>query len=240
VLQVTQIMQTWNADLPDGMLIQFVTREMEDYREPQRRGTPKGERIGFSQKKHLASLLSLTNLDLTVVAHKVDVSYGLLKKWRSEQEFKRQVKSHRQRFVAFLLERCRELRKLNDKEEKKFLGQSLRHVAKDPLPLHKSDNGDAAIYDPVFALEIRDTINKKKLAPLTEKPTDESVLDLMEAHFAMRKIVETSVGEETRVDIVKISKDTLNHFIYMLGKGAMTSEEQKTTLYMLRLVSGSE
>jgi hypothetical protein len=77
-----------------GVLGGFIRGRRDTYTEPSRAGTPKGERIGLSGSKYQATLLALTNVPLAKVAGMAHVSYGLLKKWRTEEEFQRQVEKH--------------------------------------------------------------------------------------------------------------------------------------------------
>ena len=44
-----------------GLLVDFITSKVEGYLEPSRKGTPKGDPIGFSSMKFLATLLALTS-----------------------------------------------------------------------------------------------------------------------------------------------------------------------------------
>ena len=98
--------------LPDGkqveiptLLSDFLELKARNYVEPKRAGTPKGERVGFSKRKYVASLcLALTNLKLKEQAEKLDVTYGLLRKWASEADFRAEIAKHRQDFVGFIMQ----------------------------------------------------------------------------------------------------------------------------------------
>ena len=73
----------------------FIAEKMADYVEPTREGTRRGERVGFSQRKYRATLLALKgDMDLKKDATMLGVSYGLLRKWRSEPAFKSLFKQH--------------------------------------------------------------------------------------------------------------------------------------------------
>lgn len=95
----------------DG-LFDYIARRELDYCEPQRQGTPRGEKIGFTTKKYLASLLvGLTNFKLKKLAGDLDkkygLSYGLIKKWRTEKDFKKACEDHAEEFADFLIEKMR-------------------------------------------------------------------------------------------------------------------------------------
>lgn len=89
-------------------LAKFIDSKLKEYVEPTRMGTPKGETVGFSLTKYQATLFSLReslldNEDLKAQARKLGISYGLLRKWRSEQSFKELVAQHEKEFVNHLL-----------------------------------------------------------------------------------------------------------------------------------------
>jgi hypothetical protein len=86
-------------EAPLGVLGQFIEDRLRHYVEPERAGTPKGEPIGFSRKKFHAALLALTNVDLRKQAKHIKVSYGLLRKWRTEDAFFEQVMKLEDDFV---------------------------------------------------------------------------------------------------------------------------------------------
>jgi hypothetical protein len=71
-----------------GFIEEFLRYEMHTYKEPTRRGTPKGEKVGFSSKKHFAcTLVGITNFKLKDLAKKSDVSYGMIRKWNTDPNF---------------------------------------------------------------------------------------------------------------------------------------------------------
>ena len=114
--------------LQEGLLANFITRKMDSYQEPSRKGTPKGEAIGFSQVKHTAMLLALTNTDLRQVAKSQGISYGLLRKWRTEADFKKMMSSHVEEFVDELIEALRVKVEENNKAFRAFLSGPFRQL----------------------------------------------------------------------------------------------------------------
>ena len=111
-----------------GPLGDFILRKANSYREPFRKGTPKGEPIGFSEVKYTAMLVGLTNADLRKAARDQDVSYGLLRKWRTEADFKEAMSSHAEEFVDEIIEALRVEIEKNDKAFGKFLGGPFRQL----------------------------------------------------------------------------------------------------------------
>ncbi len=87
----------------DTLLQRFIQGRIEGYEEPQRRGTPKGDKIGFPLPKYAAAVLSLTNFGQKEIAARVGVSYGVLLKWRTEEAFKHETDTHVRDFVGKLL-----------------------------------------------------------------------------------------------------------------------------------------
>ena len=81
----------------DRIVVKEMREVLSNYQEPQRKGTPKGEPIGFSKKKlevvlFLASGLPYENK--IKLAESLGVKYGVLRKWASE----RRVKEHVQKY----------------------------------------------------------------------------------------------------------------------------------------------
>jgi hypothetical protein len=86
-----------------GLLLRFLREKEKDYHEPTRKGTPRGEDIGFSLKKYRATLYALTSMDLIEMSKKLGVSYGLIRKWRTEPIFKKQIEEHIQEFAPLFV-----------------------------------------------------------------------------------------------------------------------------------------
>ena len=72
---------------PKTLLKDFIDQQMASYFEPQRKGTPKGEQIGLSDKKYCAVLNLLYNHKLKDIASWSNISYGVLRKWKTEAPF---------------------------------------------------------------------------------------------------------------------------------------------------------
>jgi hypothetical protein len=79
----------------------FIREKVEGYNEPTRQGVPRGEKRGFPRKKLYASLLALTDATLQDQAKRAGISYDVLRKWRSEPEFKQKVEEHRDAFLRY-------------------------------------------------------------------------------------------------------------------------------------------
>jgi hypothetical protein len=70
-----------------SLLDSFICRRFNAYKEPQRKGVPKGEKIGVSPKKYLAALLSLKNLKQKYIAEIANSTHNSVRKWNTEDDF---------------------------------------------------------------------------------------------------------------------------------------------------------
>jgi len=86
-------------------LQKFINEKLNSYVEPQRKGIPRGEPIGFSKQKYKATLLLMTNRKQKEIAELIGVSYGFLRRWRTEKKFLEMTKKHcneyRERVIAY-------------------------------------------------------------------------------------------------------------------------------------------
>ena len=83
-----------------SLLTDYINSSSKNYLEPERRGTPKGEPIGTSRGKYIAALNSLYLSDLKIISSRSNVSYALLRKWRTEDSFKSLIQMHESTFVS--------------------------------------------------------------------------------------------------------------------------------------------
>lgn len=83
-------------------VLSYIKRTNDSYVEPSRQGTPKGDRIGFGKQKYFASLLKLTSSKDKEIAGNVGVSFGVMRNWSSEEEFKKLVETHVDDCTTFL------------------------------------------------------------------------------------------------------------------------------------------
>jgi len=109
------------------LLQSFINNEIAEYREPQRQGTPKGEPIGFLNDKYKASLYMLKGIGQKNIAEQLGKSHELLRKWNSEDEFKKKVEEHRYKFVSMHLDNI----KLRLKRKKELYDKVLQKPTKD-------------------------------------------------------------------------------------------------------------
>jgi hypothetical protein len=88
---------------PKSLLSKFIKEKIDNYEEPQRKNTPRGDPIGYSRTKYQASLMLLRNYKQKEIATLLKISHGLLRKWNTEEEFKALVeKNHKEYFKLAL------------------------------------------------------------------------------------------------------------------------------------------
>lgn len=104
----------------------FVEENVKEHMEPQRKGTPKGDSIGFSLKKNKAALLSLTYFKQSTIAETMGVSHALIRKWHTEDDFLRTIdklcKEFADRYLDIILEEKGFRRKINEYLDKQDEG----------------------------------------------------------------------------------------------------------------------
>jgi hypothetical protein len=99
IAQPIRQLQTPRFSTHGGLLTRFIGEKLAQHVEPTRLGTPRGVPIGFSRKKMAAALFALTTADVKETAREVRVSYGLIRKWRTEVAFKALVVHLEDEFV---------------------------------------------------------------------------------------------------------------------------------------------
>jgi hypothetical protein len=90
------------------LLAKFIAKKINSYVEPRTRGPSRGNIIGLSKRKYSATLFCITNIDLMQVATELNVSYGLLRKWRTEEKFKWYIMRHSEDFVDLVTDFVRQ------------------------------------------------------------------------------------------------------------------------------------
>lgn len=89
------------------ILTEFITKKINTYKEPQRKGTPKGKPVGFSKLKYAATLFMLLKYNQKKIAQMLGISFGLLRKWNTEEPFVKQVMAHCQELTSTVVGRIK-------------------------------------------------------------------------------------------------------------------------------------
>ena len=128
----------------------FMIMRMKNYIPVERKHTSKEKFINFSPQKYYASLLLLKSggYSLKEIASWAKISYELLRKWRSEKEFKKLTSLHldefMQSFITHLQSRVEEQLRI----EREFFKKPILDITKKLHPvLALEEFRDIAVYD---------------------------------------------------------------------------------------------
>ena len=97
-------------DNGQGLLWRFIMEKLNRYIAPGRKGTPRGEQVGYPRDKYFAALLiALMGVSMREMAEHKDlrVSYDLLRKWATESEFKQLALKFREEFTERFIQHFR-------------------------------------------------------------------------------------------------------------------------------------
>jgi hypothetical protein len=132
-----------------ALLRKFIDDKTRSYKEPQRTGTPRGEPIGFPRTKYLASLYLLTSLSLKEISEGLKISYGVLRKWRTEKGFKDLIAKNTAEFALSWMEHLRYRARENRALWESFLKRPHHEIAEnEPHLLGYEEYVDAGSYSP--------------------------------------------------------------------------------------------
>ena len=127
------------TSVDDTLLESFIERKAKAYAEPSRKGTPRGGTLGFSKKKYLATLYMLTADKQITMAMELGISYGLLRKWKTEKPFSAMVRKHCKEFADTFIQYVLERYEQQEDARNEYLNSS-RAAVRDNNPFR--DSGD--------------------------------------------------------------------------------------------------
>jgi len=104
-----------NKKRSKALLHKFVEDKLSKYVAPQRKNTPRGDRIGASRQKYAASVFLLTNMKQKEIAEGLKISHSVLRKWNTEEDFKALVEGHCREFLLIALQLIDKYVELNQK-----------------------------------------------------------------------------------------------------------------------------
>lgn len=129
--RLKELLQKKEAFLKETtLLFRFIEGKRGAYIEPQRQGTPRGEPIGFSKEKYHASLLMMVKEKGPVLAKLAEVSYGVLRLWKIEPAFQKQVARNKREFVSRFMERMEQRIREQQKAYQEWMKKSVEEIAK--------------------------------------------------------------------------------------------------------------
>lgn len=74
-------------------LVRFIKTYLDNYIEPERLGTPRDQQRDFPKRKIFIALMGLTTITQKDISNFTNVSFGLVRKWYTEERFKKMVES---------------------------------------------------------------------------------------------------------------------------------------------------
>ncbi|OPY65601.1 MAG: hypothetical protein A4E57_03114 [Syntrophorhabdaceae bacterium PtaU1.Bin034] len=215
------------------LLLQFFEDKARAYKEPQRAGTAKGDRIGFSSTKYMMTLFALTSGTKKEKAAQAKISYSVLRKWYTEKEFKEAITKHCKEFAELFASRVRSIAADAKKITDEFYSRPLDEIInlQKPLPDY-SELGTG------YAQETLDAI-EDVLGPLISEAEERqdisllfTVLDALEiletcflkyqgnldietaasaAHLSVYRGIDNKTSNHGRLVILRAAKEALIH-----------------------------
>ena len=141
-------MGTASSTRRPSLMDAFVIQKTKAYQKPQRKGAPRGEPKAFSAPKYEAAVYCLKRTPLREIAAAVPVSYGLLRKWRTEERFLSLLSTLRTEFVDQVV--LRHLRRRAEAQlslDKAYADRTIVEIAETPPPqLGWRDFRDLSLY----------------------------------------------------------------------------------------------
>lgn len=221
--------------MDNTLLESFIERKAKAYAEPSRRGMSKGQRMGFSKKKYLATLYMLTADKQITMAMELGISYGLLRKWNTEGPFKAMVRQHCREFADTFVKYVVERYEQQENARNEYLNSSRAAVPS------SSPFRDSRDYSPELLAEIFNAVVAyAQRTELERSPTE--ALGVVLAFLAMMVPV---VGEKTSKEIMKnagidftvvarqLKLQALGRVKEIILKHNITDDERKEAYYLL-------
>lgn len=94
--------------LKHGIILDYQRHALKNFVEPSRKGTARGDKIGFPKHKYICCLVvGITNFKPKFIADtygkRYGFSYGLLRKWKTESDFIAEAEQHREDFIRYMM-----------------------------------------------------------------------------------------------------------------------------------------
>jgi hypothetical protein len=142
---------------PKRKKAEFIAKKAVEYREPQRKGTPKGEPIGFPRNKYITSLAMMTDYPQKQIAKNAGVSHGILRKWNTEKQFKDKIAQHCRELALVFVESVPKLHEMKQKQWSSYMKKPVKALLKTEPPtglLGFQELRDVKRYSPQLRQEI--------------------------------------------------------------------------------------
>lgn len=132
-----------------SLLKEYIQKTIKGYKAPADKSQiPRGEKLPFTQEKYTASVyVALTRNSLKRVSELAKVPYETVRRWHTEEEFKKRFDEHLQGFRLVFRKYIKELEVGFSKEEQKFRKKTAEEMTVDALPtLDIKEMLDASTY----------------------------------------------------------------------------------------------
>jgi hypothetical protein len=188
---------------------EFILYRMLNYLEPTRKGTIRGDKIGFPSKKYHASILvGISNATPKEIAKVSGVSYDLIRKWKTEPDFRNQVNEQCSAFINEIIKRIIDAYEKTEKETEDYIngtGQNpFETQKKGPLDalervMASSSKYNEKVLDGLYEEAIK-VLNDKDSNPFSRIGLANNIMDVIcysksEKFFPRLKITKILVEE---------------------------------------------
>lgn len=219
------------------LLGRFIQKKVQEYIEPSKEGTPRGEPVGFSGAKYGASLYGLTNIKQKEIAEHLNISHGLLRKWNTEEAFKEMVDKHCREFAEVFIRNVRDRIKRRETLNDSYHAQSFQEMARQDLPyLDHKEIGDAADYSDRVNFYIDNALNAE-----TEKSIKEGNINLSLEIFNVIQAIKffTGIKDERNAEVLKevkakMLKALTDNGVEILSKPVISEADKKNLLIIMK------
>jgi hypothetical protein len=216
-----------------GLLADLINERASTYVEPSRKGTSRGQAIGFPREKYVAALLYLTNFPLEHQAKALKVSHGLLRKWRTEKKFWDVVGDHLQelskRFWSVIKDHVEKEKVLWEK----FAELPLEQQANFEIPsLPYTEFEDSFLYNPHMSPHNFRTPFAKSSFELS----DDELMIFLEGDNVARMVgwMRAKSADDFRAGLKRHFSPTIVALKNLFIKDELTIDERKRGIFLLR------
>lgn len=255
VLITTKFQRDHKSILDSTLLGEYIKEKMDTYVEPERKGTAKGEEIGFSRVKYQASLYGITKVKQKYVAELLGVSHGVIRKWRTETSFKKMTEKHCREFAQIFHNYIEQL--VADELHFQEVGRPKDEDYELYLTEYHQNVDDGDVYGSQLCDNIKDVL-EKKMAEIEEHkkqniadPYDDVYLDIVKRvlrwsnvnlgarHGLLKKISNTIAREKKehldslREQGVPVIENPVALFRKILACEHLSDEERKQAITLL-------
>lgn len=218
-----------------GLLFDYLDKKVKQYVEPTREGTPRGEAIGLSATKYLATILALTNHPQKTIAAELKISHGLLRKWHTEDQFKEMVDKHCREFSELLIKYLHD--KINEHMNmyEDFFKKSYQDIAQESPPsMDFSGLTDSISYSDKLYLCILTALNTATLSTddLNFKLTFIRASDVLEFYRGERK--NPKYEKEKKDFLNSLLKNMVEQGIDILCKNLLSEDDRRYLLMIMK------